>query len=84
LDVFDTTADGNNLDTQLVAGDSWIAKERHLSEVTTVVCPAYPDAVDTDDRLARTGRSRFRDVHKTKLFRLGKLNSSHSHTPGFR
>ena len=43
------------LDSQLMAGNSWVRKERKFSEITSEVRTAYSDAVDPYQDFTRSG-----------------------------
>ena len=76
-DVRDARADGEHLDTQLVAGDARVAEEGHLAEVAGDVRAADADAMDAEKDFAGGGRGGFGDVDASPGFGLFELKGFH-------
>src|SRR5215218_1005495 len=62
---------------QLVAGNAWIAEERHFAEETTDIRAANADAINPQQRFVRPGLWRLRNVDAAKLFGLFELDGFH-------
>src|SRR5262245_35542248 len=53
FDVGNTRSDRDHLHSQFVPGNPGIREERHLAEITRVVCAADPNAVNADEGVTR-------------------------------